>query len=765
MTKSNLFFRKAVGMDMLVQYGLLAVAVLVVAMVPSLSSCTLLPPGAEALNLNNLRSAPVRKYRQFSFRRRYRRLDEDDVQEQSRVSVSVNVNQPLHNNIKRTTNFTAYVAKRFSRSSSNKAQVQATIPSTTNIESGLPTIIPPSSPLELHQPQAASQQVPSQQKQKSHSEPKTSSATTTKGAAAKQEPVTDVHELRRIVLDEGTKVSKVPVALQVSNTSVSELLNHQVVQLMVERFHSQSTPGNRHATDTARLALSMEGGGMRGAVSAGMAAAIASLGLCDAFDVIYGSSAGSVIGAYMVSRQMCLDVYVDILPAAKRSFVCKKRLISSMATQGVDWVLSRLMQDDDLPKLAHKAVPGMNISFILDGIMGEAHGVRPLDLEKFRENDQKQPLRVASSYVKNHKLYTKSFGTRDFFPKYSNETVTTASGRREGLFACLQASMTVPGATGPPVRIQKGNETLPYFDAFCFEPLPYRSAVEEGATHCLVLCSRPEGFQPKVKPGVYEKFVTPNYFKSHGEPAVASFFQRGGQQYIYAEDLLTLEEGKRAGMNQTEQNSKWSSRGVLVPPPQILYGVERDAETERVASQRDDWNRAHLLPLKVPVGTPELAPLEQGRDEVLEAVRGGYAAAFDLLAPAIGLELSANLTGEQVAKLVFPDAHNKQNDGMSLLEFRVQVDGDGIGTISETIPIRRRKRDAVGRVFKFILRTNRKKAGLIPQPHLENEPSTNDGDDDDDGDSSDILLSMLPGFQAGKMSHLAEGLRSTRTML
>jgi hypothetical protein len=31
-----------------------------------------------------------------------------------------------------------------------------------------------------------------------------------------------------------------------------------------------------------------------------MAAAIAGLGLTDAFDVIYGSSAGSVIGAYMV---------------------------------------------------------------------------------------------------------------------------------------------------------------------------------------------------------------------------------------------------------------------------------------------------------------------------------------------------------------------------------------------------------------------------------------------------------------------------------
>lgn len=749
MIKSNVFFRKAVGM-------VCCVVVLAVALAPSSSSHVMLPI-AEALNLSSTKGT------QFSFRRPYRRLDDDDAQE--RVSVSV---EPV---IKRTTLFTAYVAKKFSNANSKRNGVNSNSNSISHKDQAVPsttlqTMLIPPSPSGLHNLEAPHQQ---QDQQQSNKVSRTSTSTTTARAAnTKQEPVTDVHELRRIVLDEGTELRNVPVALDVSNITVSDLLNHQVVQLMVERFHSQSTPGDRHAADTARLALSMEGGGMRGAVSAGMAAAIASLGLVDAFDVIYGSSAGSVIGAYMVSRQMCMDVYVDILPAAKSTFACKKRLIASMAVSYVDWVLSKVIKHDDLPNLAHKSVPGMNISFVLDGIMGETHGVRPLDLQKFRENDQKQPLRVASSYVKNHKLYTKSFGTRDFFPNDSDDTLTT--GRREGLFACLQASMTVPGATGPPVFMQKGNKTLPFFDAFCFEPLPYRSAVEEGATHCLVLCSRPEGFQPKTKPGVYEKGVAPQYFKSYGEPAVASFFERGGQQYIYAEDLLTLEEGKRAGILQTEDETAGtdsrSSRGVLVPPPEVLYGVERDAETEQVASQRDNWKRAHLLPLKVPVGTPELAPLEQGRDEVLEAVRGGYAAAFDLLAPAIGLELSADLTGEQVAKLVFPDAHNNtsKNERISVLEFRVHVNGDCIGRIHESPnqpPNRRRKRDAVGRVVQFVLRS-RKKAGLLPQPILENAPPNDCGDD---GSSSDILLSMLPGFRAGKMSHLAEGLRSSRTML
>ena len=63
------------------------------------------------------------------------------------------------------------------------------------------------------------------------------------------------------------------------------------------------------------------GGGMRGSVSAGMAAAIATLGLCDAFDSVYGSSAGSVVGAYMFSPQMCVDVYTDFIPTARKLFV------------------------------------------------------------------------------------------------------------------------------------------------------------------------------------------------------------------------------------------------------------------------------------------------------------------------------------------------------------------------------------------------------------------------------------------------------------
>lgn len=152
--------------------------------------------------------------------------------------------------------------------------------------------------------------------------------------------IDNVESLRSLVLDQQKELREIKIENYVKNVLVDE--NHEVLQLISQRYHSFSTPGNRQ--DNATLALAIEGGGMRGSVSAGMAAAIASLGLTDAFDKIYGSSAGSVIGAYMISRQMCVDVYVDILPAARELFVCKRRLVRSIATSLAGFLVSSMKQ-------------------------------------------------------------------------------------------------------------------------------------------------------------------------------------------------------------------------------------------------------------------------------------------------------------------------------------------------------------------------------------------------------------------------------------
>lgn len=656
---------------------------------------------------------------------------------------------------------------------------------------------------------------------------RSSSDTTTSVSAS--DGIKTVYDLRKEVLDEGKELKDVLVSEDVRllvNATTEQLLNHDVVKLMVQRFKTGSTPGNRAPDDMASLALSIEGGGMRGAVSAGMASAIACLGLCDTFDTVYGSSAGSVIGSYMISRQMCMDVYVDILPAAKRSFVCTKRIVSVLAVTAVDMFLSgvlsrrqrrrqkrrsrKLNRDsssngdavesltaeeefealkDDMPSrqsFAARVTPGMNISFVLDGIMDAEHGIRPLDMDAFRRNDQKQPLRVASSYAKDGKLYSKCFGREHFF--HDEQPATREDGARQGLFACLEPSMTVPGATGPPVRMatHDSDEVLPYFDAFCFEPVPYRSAVQEGATHVLALCSRPEGFEPKTKPGVYEQAIAPLYFKSHGLPEVAEFFSRGGQQYIYLEDYMTLEEGKVAGMN--------NAGPISVPPNKMLYGVEKDHENQELSAQRDEkWNKAHLLPLKVPIGTAELPVLEQNRDAVRQAVREGFAAAFDLLAPAIGLNTHHELTGTEIAALIFP-----ANPGMLdeiILQEQMRVSGDDITRLDQphqasigtdnsgdqTPSDKRRqnrvRRDRFLRSARHSLRVlarnkRRKKAGnrslneitkefvppSAPELSFAGGSSQLAASFTDDQQKAEHLLNLLPGIQSGKLAILVQNL-------
>jgi len=536
-------------------------------------------------------------------------------------------------------------------------------------------------------------------------------------------PVETVSELQSLILDQNVPLSQVEIRNYARAQTEGALLSHDVLDLISKRFQDKSKPGARN--DDAKLALAMEGGGMRGAVSAGMAAAIAALGLSDTIDVIYGSSAGSVIGAYMVSRQMCMDVYVDILPAAKTKFVCKRRMIRSIFSDLVNVLVTSLknraiqsnLSIDQLPQTI-AAAPGMNISFILDGIMDENHGIRPLDFAKFRENNEIQPLRVVASCIDSRdNMFSTCFGTDDFF----NETPTErADGSRQGLFACLEASVTVPGATGPPIELKTGrhDEILPCFDAFCFEPLPYRSAVEEGATHVLVLCSRPEGFQPKTKPGAYEVGVAPWYFRSHGHEKVAQFFEKGGQQYIYAEDMLLLEHGKS------------SLSKILVPPPKVLYGAATQTPESQhsIENREDTWKSAHLLPMKVPIGTPELATLEQGEDTVLEAVRGGFAVAFDMLAPIIGLDKSS-ISGDDAAKLVF--ANRTVEAARTALETRLQVPGDRILDASELLVDQTKPKSSASKRNWY------------------------------DHDQSHTLLLDLPGFRYGGLGHLAKDLAAT----
>ncbi len=322
------------------------------------------------------------------------------------------------------------------------------------------------------------------------------------------------------LLTHEAKTSSDPTLLAKYQHGIELLSYHPVLSLVRERVLTKSKPGRRlqgsssPSIDTPHLALVIEGGGMRGAVSAGMAAALSTLDLLDAFDSIHGSSAGSIVGAYLVSRQLCMDVYTDVMPAAGKKFVSRR---GGMLNFGVDWlsdlIQRKLLSSDDeldgsqgtdelcvdesdtdgengtswkceeddassvelamgtikrkrlgasprrtrlrpddqyggiivesmnhlLSNMFHvtklsiskplsfgarrlgralrpamsaldvvssmrqylRRRPGMNITYVLDGIMDESHGLRPFDVDAFRANDKLQPLYIIASTVSN----------------------------------------------------------------------------------------------------------------------------------------------------------------------------------------------------------------------------------------------------------------------------------------------------------------------------------------------------------------------------
>lgn len=295
------------------------------------------------------------------------------------------------------------------------------------------------------------------------------------------------------------------------------------------------------------------------------------------------------------------------------------------------------------------------------------------------------------------------------------------------------------------------------------EAIPYRSAVENGATHVLALRTRPDGCFVETVPATYEKLVAPVYFRLHGLPQCVHYFECGGQQYRYLEDLLVLDDGLAVGCQLGKD-----SPGVPIPPTDILYGTENDDE---IVANPDTWKRAHILPVTLPAGTPELPSLTQDKDEVLLAVRNGFAAAFDMLAPIAGLDFDpSTVDSYKIAEIMFP---RRDDDDMSVLGTPVNVKGDYI-MANTNVGVDMDGEQVAQRRFVKWLKRKRKKRQKERRRSLRNPfravaveieremPSTKQYAKGDSLDwlEAEALLAMLPGFKEGRLAHLSGSLRS-----
>ncbi|KXZ54288.1 hypothetical protein GPECTOR_5g375 [Gonium pectorale] len=214
---------------------------------------------------------------------------------------------------------------------------------------------------------------------------------------------------------------------------------HPTLRLIADRVRSGSAPGAR--TDGKRLGLVVEGGGMRGCISGAMLMGLLDLGLTNAFDAVYGASAGAINATYYLAGQReGLRVYYEDL------------------TRGTAFLDFRNL-------FSRSSRPVMNIDFLIDDVLNTS---KPLDWDTVLASPV--PLKVVASCIDS-----------------CQPVLLDNFADRAELAEALKASAAVPQFAGPPRQLR--GRTL--VDAAVFEPVPVPSAIRDGCDHVLVLCTRP----------------------------------------------------------------------------------------------------------------------------------------------------------------------------------------------------------------------------------------------------------------------------------
>ena len=271
----------------------------------------------------------------------------------------------------------------------------------------------------------------------------------------------------------------------------------------------------------------------------------------------------------------CLILFCsDALPSAGKRFIDRSKLLSAAGFRPLRQINLNQSESDT-------AV--FNLEFLLHDIMESAI---EFDWKTFEKNELLQPIKlIASSFqrIKPIVLSREGCNFNDF----------------PSLLGCIKASMAVPGVSGEMIcidlktnktkefvgkqesvkyekllnskrlfnlrskvfeniswRINKGvlksahniNATLiasiadisgtePIGDALLCEPIPYRSASAEGATHILVLRTRPDPCPVLGKgPGIYERFIARNFFIKYNQFNALHWILNIQHHRIYAED-------------------------------------------------------------------------------------------------------------------------------------------------------------------------------------------------------------------------------------
>lgn len=233
--------------------------------------------------------------------------------------------------------------------------------------------------------------------------------------------------------------------------------SHPTLEVLRRRREEKSQPGSR--LDGERVALLVEGGGMRGVTSGAMLSALDDLGYKNTLDAIYGYSAGAVNAAYFLAGDTWfpLSIYYDHL--ASRRFV------------------------DFLRPL--RRLPIMNLSFAFDVV---ADKLNPLDYQRVCESPI--PLTVAISMVDTQR------------PELIDQFRSPADLRE-----ALVASCWLPFAIAGTARFRD----RPALDGGVLMPSMLKAAEDAGATRILSLRTRSTPVAPE-RNGIF-RIITSRYLE------------------------------------------------------------------------------------------------------------------------------------------------------------------------------------------------------------------------------------------------------------
>lgn len=253
---------------------------------------------------------------------------------------------------------------------------------------------------------------------------------------------------------------------QVARPTVSVV---DALALIRHRLETRSEPG--HRDDGARLALVVEGGSARAAYGAGMVAALEELGVLGCLDAAYGSSAGALNVAWLLSGRACAMLPAWWDPAVMTSVINLRRALWGRPVVDTDVLVERVYE------------------YLV-----------PMDFDA-----------VLASPVTFHPLATdtQTGAAVDLHPLLTS---------RDRLKAALRATTRMPVLSGPPVEIAGRR----YVDAGLAEHVPVHTALAQGATHLLVLRTLRSDEHP-CPPKPLEHRVVASYLGRHAPGAVTAW--------------------------------------------------------------------------------------------------------------------------------------------------------------------------------------------------------------------------------------------------